>query len=112
MSAISTTGTISFILMSFLCWACRAAGCRAALCLAMRRCAAAVLRRRTDVQGRCGLIGAAGQNLLGLLLREGGLLGDDALRHAFACHYLLGQIHELVAEHRAALDDVVDLAVA
>src|SRR5262245_29449221 len=51
------------------------------------------------------------QGRLRLLLRERGLLGDHALRHVLAGHDLLRQVHQLWAEQRVALDDVVELAV-
>src|SRR6185312_17232160 len=44
-------------------------------------------------------------------LVERGLLGEHPGRHSLAVLDLLGEVHELWAEQRAALDDKVDLAV-
>src|SRR3954470_24786617 len=56
------------------------------------------------------LVFAVGEGGLGLLGRELGLNRQDAWLHRLALDDLLGQVHELRAEQRAALDDVVDLA--
>ena len=54
---------------------------------------------------------AVGQDLGGLLLGEGRLLGDDPLGDLLAGDDLLGEVHQLGAEQRVALDDEVDLAL-
>src|SRR6185436_727605 len=54
---------------------------------------------------------ACRQSGLRLLLGEGGLLGQDALRNRLFGMDLLDQIHQLWAKQRAALGDEVELAV-
>src|SRR3954466_12517996 len=58
-----------------------------------------------------GSVLAVRQRRLGRGLVEDRLLGQYPGRDRLAGLDLLGQVHQLVAEQRAALDDVVDLAV-
>src|SRR3954470_2548099 len=56
------------------------------------------------------LVLAVREGGLGLLGRELALHGQDAGLDRLARDDLLGEVHELRAKQRAALDDVVDLA--
>src|SRR6187455_2518873 len=68
-------------------------------------------RADAEASARSVSVLAVGQCLDGLLLVEGGLLGDDALLHRAAVVQGLDDVDELLAEQRRALHDEVDLAV-